>query len=163
MDQILPGSELGFLLGDAARLWRQTMERALFLADMSLTASELRALTYVGRFEGARQKDLADLMGIAPMTMSQLIETLEKRELVERRVDQVDRRARRIHLTARSTAVFESLAPASSMMQANALVELSAEQRQVLKDALRCILRSLSLHGNAFAADLAADEQLKGG
>ncbi len=146
MNRILPGSELNFLLGDAARLWRQAVERALSDADLGLTGSEVRTLTYVARFEGTRQRDLAGLMGIEPMTLSAMLEVLEKRGLVDRRIDPRDRRARCIHLTAEATAVFERIAPASRLVQDHALDGFSMEQRRAFESALRVVRGNLMRH-----------------
>jgi DNA-binding MarR family transcriptional regulator len=54
--------------------------------------------------EGLRQKELAEKMGVNASSMSEFIDHLEDGGYVERTVDPDDKRATRIHLTAKGEA-----------------------------------------------------------
>ena len=56
--------ELSFLLTDVKRLLR----REYLKSDLPITPMQARALVYVSRFEGLRQKALADILEIQPIT-----------------------------------------------------------------------------------------------
>lgn len=76
--------------------------RALFDArakGMGLTLSRARALMRLAETDGMTQSALAETLGIEQPSLVGLLDGLEKKGFVERRVDPEDRRSRRIFLT----------------------------------------------------------------
>ncbi|ORE97879.1 MarR family transcriptional regulator [Aurantimonas sp. 22II-16-19i] len=144
MPELISSNSLGFLLVDVARLFRQEFERAVVEAGLSLTPGEIRALLYVWRFEGSRQAVLAERMGVEPMTMSAYLDRLESRDLVERRVDKNDRRAKVVTTTAAATAVFEEIRPLATAMYDRLVTGFSEEERDVVQQLLTRIRLNLT-------------------
>ena len=144
MPELIASNSLGFLLVDVARLFRQEFERAVVEAGMSLTPGEIRALLYVWRFEGSRQAVLAERMGVEPMTMSAYLDRLESRDLVERKVDKNDRRAKVVTTTAAAAAVFEEIRPLATAMYDRLVTGFSEEERDVVQQLLTRIRLNLT-------------------
>jgi MarR family transcriptional regulator for hemolysin len=90
--------DFGFRLAYVARRLRQAVDEEL--RAYGLTDATWRPLAYVGRLgEGVRQKEIADALGIQGPSLVRLLDTLERRGLIERREREDDRRARGIFLT----------------------------------------------------------------
>jgi DNA-binding MarR family transcriptional regulator len=103
---------LGFVLIDVARMLRSAFERRIALAGLGLTPGEARTLVRIATLEGSRQLDIAQRMGIEPMTLSTYLDRLQSLGFVERRPDPADRRAKLIFTT-----------PAASDLIANIRIE----------------------------------------
>ncbi|MBU0926700.1 MAG: MarR family transcriptional regulator [Spirochaetes bacterium] len=85
---------------------------------------------------GARIGDLAGWLGIKPPTVSQLVDALESKGLVERYADGADRRAIRVRLSPEGRALAESFR-ARALDEAEALVEhLGREDGERLAELL---------------------------
>jgi MarR family transcriptional regulator for hemolysin len=90
--------EFGFRVARIARRIRQAVDSEL--RAYGLSEATWRPLAYLGRLgEGIRQKELAQALGIEGPSLVRLLDSLERRGLVERREDESDLRARGIYLT----------------------------------------------------------------
>lgn len=100
---------IGFLLHDVARLMRWEFERKA--QSVGLTRSQWQAIVRLSREDGIQQKQLADLLEVTPITLSGLLDRMERDGWIERRDDPEDRRAKRIYLTPkiRQEGVIETL------------------------------------------------------
>jgi MarR family transcriptional regulator, transcriptional regulator for hemolysin len=102
-------SSLGYLMAESARLLRSAIELELADAGLGLTSSEARALAHVAELGGARQADIAEAMGVEPMTVCAYLDRLEKAGYVERTPDPRDRRAKNVRATAEAEAVLAAV------------------------------------------------------
>jgi MarR family transcriptional regulator for hemolysin len=115
-----PGENFGFRVARIARRLRQEVDGEL--RSYGLTEATWRPLAYVGRLgEGVRQKELAQALGIEGPSLVRLLDSLERRGLIERRAEEDDRRARGIYLT-----------PAGRELQRRVLRVSDATQRRLL-------------------------------
>lgn len=89
---------LNFLVHDVARMRRQVVDRAL--KPIGLTRAQWMALVYVARSEGLSQVALAERMDIGKVAVGGLVDRLEEAALLNRRPDLVDRRLKRLFITA---------------------------------------------------------------
>ncbi|MGF9565757.1 MarR family transcriptional regulator [Neorhizobium sp. JUb45] len=81
-----------------ARRWRNFIDHRL--AESGLTDASWTPLIYLYRQgDGLLQKELATASGLDDSSLVRLLDILSKRNLVERRIDPNDRRARRLYLT----------------------------------------------------------------
>lgn len=85
------------LLYDVARLIRVRSDQRA--RSTGMTRAQWIILIWVKRKPGITQNELACLVEVEPITVARLIDRLEGRGLVERRLDPKDRRLRRLHLT----------------------------------------------------------------
>jgi DNA-binding MarR family transcriptional regulator len=86
------------------------------LGECGLSLSRSKLLSELGRNGSLQQSALAATFGLAPRTVTELVDTLERDGLVERRPDPTDRRARQVQLTptgeqarARAIAIREQI------------------------------------------------------
>ncbi len=98
----------GFEVVETARLIRREFNRRA--AALGTTREQWRVLAILHRHgDGPRQIDLAETLEVEPITLCRMIDRLESLGLVERRRDENDRRAWRIHLTEEAKPVIEQL------------------------------------------------------
>jgi MarR family transcriptional regulator for hemolysin len=96
--RVVSGSSFGFRVARIARRLRQAVDGEL--GAYGLTEATWRPLAYVGRLgDGVRQKELAAALGIEGPSLVRLLDSLERRGLIERREHEGDRRVRGIYLT----------------------------------------------------------------
>lgn len=135
---------LGFILVDAARLYRARIDRAFDQAGLGLTAGEARTLAHVSINPGLRQGVLAERMNVEPMTMVGFLDRLEGQKLIARDPDPTDRRAKLVRLTDTATPLLEKVMAAASIAREEALAGLTSEQRDALRVALDRIRSNLT-------------------
>ncbi len=92
----LPENDLLFTLYDVARLMRVRADQRANLTGM--TRAQWVVLVWLERRPGITQQELASLVEVEPITIARLVDRLEARQCVERRLDPNDRRVRRLHL-----------------------------------------------------------------
>ncbi len=73
------------------------------LQPLELEPGEFALLRAVSASDGAPQNALAERLHISPSWMVAIVDDLERRELLERRPHERDRRVRTLHLTAAGT------------------------------------------------------------
>jgi DNA-binding MarR family transcriptional regulator len=88
--------ELLVELYDVARLMRTRFDR--WARDYGLTRAQGIILARLSRQPGMTQNEMAGLCEVEPITIGRLVDRLEARGLLERRLDPADRRIRRLHL-----------------------------------------------------------------
>lgn len=69
------------------------------LSEHGLSLSRAKILGTLDQFGPSNQSALATTFDLAPRTVTELVDVLERDGLVERRADPADRRARQVHLT----------------------------------------------------------------
>lgn len=100
---------LGFVLIDVARMLRSAFERRIATAGLGLTPGEARTLVRISALEGSRQLEIAQRMGIEPMTLSTYLDRLQSLGFIERRADPADRRAKLIFTTPAANDLIASI------------------------------------------------------
>jgi DNA-binding MarR family transcriptional regulator len=110
------------------------------LADMTaeadLTPLQYAALSYLCDEPGIDQNGLAARLGIDRTSAGQLVDQMEGKGLVERRVNGADRRARLLRLSGRGTRLRERLRPKAHLVQARLLGTLTPTEREILLELL---------------------------
>jgi len=95
---------LGFLLGDVARLTRTAFDRRVALLGLT---------RYVFRNHGLTQSELVDHLEIGKVALGNLIDWLQAKGWVDRRPDPNDRRINWVHLTDKAAPIMDDMrAPA---------------------------------------------------
>jgi DNA-binding MarR family transcriptional regulator len=116
------------------------------LADEEVTVPlAYHALALIDDFPGIEQHRLAVLMGTDRTNVGQVVDNLEAKGLVERRVSGVDRRARHLYATARASELRNRMRPKVLAAQAAVLASLEAAEREVLIDLLTRVVEGNEL------------------
>jgi MarR family transcriptional regulator for hemolysin len=108
-----------------------------------LTRAQWAVLAKLERNEGQKQADLADVMEMAPITLTRLIDKLCDLRLLERRSDETDRRVNRLYLTKEARPLLAKLAVLRSELTQTALASLSNAETHQLVDHLESIKNNL--------------------
>ena len=122
-----------------------TTATAEVLAEDSLTPLQFGTLVYLSRVTGEPdidQNGLAARLGIVPANTSQIVEELEKRDLLSRRINGADKRARLLRLTERGERLLARLDPVLRARQMRVLAALTVKQRELLLDLLAKVVES---------------------
>ena len=85
---------------------------------------------------GRGQKQVAERMGVDAVNFGQMIDELEGKGLVERKIDPGDRRARKLYVTEPGAALRRRLRPSLLAAQERLLAPLSPNERGALLDML---------------------------
>lgn len=132
----------GFLLYDAARLFRRTIDRRA--REFGLTRAQWQVLLYLSKREGSRQTDLADMLEIEPITLVRLLDRLEAAGWIERQADPHDRRVRRLYLRDAAKPTLEKMQKVGLETREIALSGLNGKQQEQLVALLGQVRANLS-------------------
>ena len=133
---------IGAMLADVSRLMRRSFdERA---RGIGVTRPQWQVLTVLGRHEGSKQAEVADLLDVEPITLCRMVDRLQEAELVERRRDPGDRRAWQLFLTPKARDLLEELRPLGEEVMAIALDGFSQAERDDLRQSLDRIRQNLA-------------------
>jgi MarR family transcriptional regulator, lower aerobic nicotinate degradation pathway regulator len=122
-----------------------TTATAETLTGENLTPTQFAILVYLSRETGEPDIDqisLAERLGIDRARASQLVDELEAMNLLERRVNGADRRARLLRLTPRGETLRARLHPTQIASQMRVLAVLPPRKRELLLDLLLCVVES---------------------
>lgn len=133
----------GFIVNDLSRIIRAEMDRRTSEAGLGLTTGEGRVLLNARRTGPIRQAVLAERLGIEAMTLSCLVDRLEKKGYVERQPDPNDRRAKLVTLTAAGDTVVSAIEPIAASIRADAARNVDPDDWQRLIVALRAARANL--------------------
>lgn len=141
----LPTHQVGLLQGKAYRVLQQILTKTLFPYDLSIPEWKLLALTT----EKAAQRlaDLADDLAVEPPLVTALIDTLEKKKLVRRTRDSIDRRAKVIVATPQGAALIREIEPKIRITMRQLLHGVNSEELAIYIKVLQTIIRNGNIVG----------------
>ena len=129
----LDGAEIAARLRlSATRLARILRQQA----DLGLTPSQITALATVGREGPLTLGALADTEHVTPPSMTKVVERLEGRGLIERRIDPVDRRRVLAAVTPAGEAALATARARKDALLTVRIAELEPDERARLAAAL---------------------------
>ena len=109
------------------------------LAPLGIGPKEFLLLRFVAASSGQSQQALAKRLGVPPSRMVALVDDLEGRGLVERRLDPDDRRVRGLHLTKEGEETIERAAQIAVEYEAKLCSSLEGSERDQLLELLKKI------------------------
>ena len=118
----------GFLLKEVSRRYVNRFE--VRAREISLTLAQAKALVRLEKNEGVSQARLAELAEVDPMTMVRILDRMEAEELLERRPDPADRRARCLYLTAKARPILSEIWRLSDEIRAELFAGVSKAERE---------------------------------
>jgi len=131
-----------FEVAETARLIRREANKRA--AVLGATKAQWRVLARLHRTgDGIRQIELADALDVEPITLCRMIDRLEEAGLVERRRDDNDRRAWRIHLTEAATPVLARLEAMGTQFNADILAGIAEADREAARRVLARVRHNL--------------------
>ena len=103
---------------------------------MGVTRAQWKVLFRLDRQPGLRQIELADMLDIEPITLSRIVDRLEEAQLVKRVADPADRRAWRLHVTAKAQPLIEKLRGVADDMIAEAFGGIDPKDIEITRQVL---------------------------
>src|SRR3954453_23157118 len=139
---------LPFEIGETAHALRKAFDRRA--VGLGVTRAQWKVLFRLDRRPGLRQIELADMLDIEPITLSRIVDRLEEAGFVERRADPADRRAWRLHVTAKAQPLIATLKRIAAEMIAEAVAGIDPKDieppRRVLSRARENACRNNALN-----------------
>jgi len=128
-------SYLPYLLNRAgSRIATSFSER---VRPLGATLQEWRVLAALREKDGRRMGDLSETTSIEVSTLTRLVDTMEKRGLVDRRRDGEDARAVLLHVTPAGRRLTRRILPIAEHYEKAALAGFNAAEADKLRAALR--------------------------
>lgn len=134
---------IAFVTGDIARHFRAAFEREIAEENIGVTSSEARVLSHLARSGSIRQVELAERLGIAPMSLSVFLDRLEARGLVTRTPDPDDRRAKQVTLREEAAPILRRVTEMGKRIRAAALAGIDETRRTEFLETAKVIRRNL--------------------
>ena len=98
-------------------------------AGIDMTSVQFAALTVLHEKPGIDQATLAQEIAYDRATIGGVVDRLERKDWVLRKVNQDDRRARQVTLTEEGTKMLAVVAPVVATLQADILAQLTSTER----------------------------------
>ena len=133
---------LGYLVHEVARLMKRRFEEEARLQGVTLT--QWRMLAQIGHHEEMSQVALAAALDTDAMTVSGVLDRLEKRGLIERSVDPNDSRVKLARITPTGLELFATARKLGLAMYEAALDGITDEERSAAIAALKKMRSNLS-------------------
>ncbi|MEQ1440113.1 MarR family transcriptional regulator [Fontimonas sp. SYSU GA230001] len=138
----LPPVTIGSLVLDVGRLIRQDFRRRA--QHLGLTQAQWSAIAQLHREPGLTQAALAERLEVHPVTVTQLLDRMEKAGWIRRTAHATDRRAQCVHLTESTEPVLAELARLAAQTRERALRGLSEGERRQFEQLLARVKNNLS-------------------
>src|SRR5690606_11735840 len=130
-----------YLVYEVAKLLRRRFESVTRAHELTLT--QWRAMAQINRQPEISQAVLAAATDSDPMTMSGVLERLERRGLIERYPDPTDSRAKLARLTEDGTQLLTAASKISDELHALSLDGFTPQEREILMQGLSRIRDNL--------------------
>lgn len=136
---------IGFHVHDVSRMRRTLFDNEM--KPLGITRSQWWVLAQLSRGEGhgdgMLQTELAHILAVGKMTIGGLIDRLEARGFVTRKPDKVDRRARRVVITAQGRRILDKMGDVGRRLNLTILKGISAHDRKIAEQVLSKMKKNL--------------------
>lgn len=119
---------------------RNKMEQDI-LSEYGLSWTSFSILYDLWIWNSVETKKLAESAGVSKATISNITNTLERKELVFRKVDNRDRRITYVVLTEKGKKVMEELYPRFHVGEVDIVSSLSETEQRTISSLLRRVIR----------------------
>jgi DNA-binding MarR family transcriptional regulator len=133
-------SALLYLIHELSRLISTYVDNDM--AEHRLTHAQWWALMHILENEGVTQTELADILQMGRASAGKLLERLEAKHWIERRLDARDSRARRVYLAEAAVPIFALMIAEGRRVFKSFLAGVAAEEEAQLLSGLRKIKRN---------------------
>lgn len=134
-------SSLRALLNVGLR-FRQECQRRV--RHLGMTRSQIAALACLSMQPGLAQTDLAEEIEAHPVTVTYIVDRLQRNGWIKRQVNEDDRRQFQVFVTDKADAVLAELWQAAASLGDSALDGFTASERRQLDDFLGRIERNIA-------------------
>lgn len=133
---------LPILINDAGLLFRRYFNREV--KELGLTAAQWEVLSYIYRWQGLTQTELADLLATGKSPLGKKLDSLEAKGMVERKSDASDRRVKRIYMTHKLDSLEDELRKVVDSIVLMAAESISNSDLDQMRTWLRIMISNLT-------------------
>lgn len=123
--------------------WAQLKAGQDWVRERDLTHEQSFVLGYLVQNPGAIQRDIARVSRTSAASVSSLLQGLERRELIERRIERGNERSKRVYATPAGSELIAGFDSAIAGVEEMILAPLSRTERATLHDLLAKITAEL--------------------
>ena len=134
---------LGMLIGQVHRLSTKRFVKNSHRYGLEISLDQWLVLGPVWKNDGISQKDIAEYCGKDKTSVTKIIDTLEKKNLVVRVTDQLDHRVKRVVLSQKGRELFLSALPVMAQTRDELRSGISDKEIEALKSILSKIYKNL--------------------
>ncbi len=135
---------LGMLIGQVHRLSTKRFVQNSHMHGLEISLDQWLVLGPVWKNDGISQKDIAEYCGKDKTSITKIIDTLEKKNLVVRVTDQLDHRVKRVVLSQKGRELFLSALPVMAQTRDELRSGISDKEIEALKTILNKIYKNLN-------------------
>lgn len=106
-------------------------------SGLNLAVLEAYILRALYEQDGQRASDLARAVGRPPTSFTPILDSLERKQLIERRFDSKDRRAIRVHLTEKGNGLRQQVDNTFQQLENNIQKQVAPKQLHVFREFLQ--------------------------
>ena len=135
---------LGMLIGQVHRLSTKRFVQNSHTHGLEISLDQWLVLGPVWKNDGISQKDISEYCGKDKTSVTKIIDTLEKKNLVVRVTDQLDHRVKRVVLSQKGRELFISALPVMAQTRDELRSGISDKEIEALKSILNKIHKNLN-------------------
>lgn len=150
------GHAVGFLLSQLGYVVARTFRAAM--AEVEFEPRHFALMRAIDANEGQSQNFLVEMLRIPASSMVSVIDHLERRGLVERRVNPLDRRSRTLHVTALGRKVLDKATTMAAELESRICQGLTEDEREELIGRLQRVGHNLDIAEGVQSASMEPDD-----
>ena len=127
-----------------SKAFRRRLNHSFVEAGYDITSEQCRILRCLWQKDGQRQQDLANVAHKDKTSITRIVDSMEKRDLVVRVHDRLDRRQNLIYLTNKGKKLQEGLMQIVRKISAEAQQGITPEDLDTFREVLTRLHKNLS-------------------
>lgn len=131
---MLDKNSLHFTYLETLRLYHYRTQ--ILLDEIGIYPGQPPLLFLLNKKEGRSQKELADMLRIAPATLTVMLRRMEKAGLVERKQDEKDQRILRVYLTEKGRVMTKKAKGVIREIEKDCFGNFNEEEKEKLQELL---------------------------
>lgn len=114
------------------------------LKSSGLTMGQPKILDYLNEHDGANQKEIANGCNIEPGSLTSVLNRMEDKQLIERRMLNNNRRSYHIYLTEKGKQLQEEVVSTFNELEKDAFNDFSKEEQEIFMEMFKKIYCNLT-------------------
>tara|TARA_B100001146_G_C16168211_1_gene428814 strand:- start:845 stop:1294 length:450 start_codon:yes stop_codon:yes gene_type:complete len=135
---------LGMLISQVDRLCTKRFVQNSHKVGLDISQDQWMVLGPIWKNEGISQKDISEYCGKDKTSVTRIIDTLEKKNIVVRVPDQLDNRVKRVVLSNKGKELFLNVMPVIEQTRDELRSGISDKEIESLKTVLTKLYRNLN-------------------
>ena len=136
--------DIGMVLSQVDRLCTKKFGQNAQSAGINISQDQWLVLGPVWKTEGISQKDIAEYCGKDKTSVTKIIDTLEKRNLMVRVPDQLDQRIKRVFLSNKGKEMMKSSLPIMEQTSNEVRKGITDQEINLFKTVLNKIYKNIT-------------------